>query len=334
MSIKIGIFGAGSIGCYVGGRLAANGEDVVFLGRERLAKTIRETGLRLTHFDRAEAMARPVQFETDPKTLGDCDIIIVTVKSQDTQTAGKTLVKAASSKAVIVSLQNGIGNEVTLKNEMPDHDVYAAMVPNNVVNLGGGHFHMGTEGDITLQDAPALKSLKARMIAASIATTSASDMTAVQWGKLILNLNNPINALCGVTLVEELGQKDNRLVLAACIRETLAVLDAANITPAQVGKVPPEKLAKLLSLPNFLYRQVMKRAIKIDPKARSSMWEDLTGGRASEIDHISGAVTRLGQKHGVPTPYNDTIVRLTHEAFANGESPNYSGKTLKALCES
>jgi len=333
MSNKIGIFGAGSIGCYVGGRLAANGEDVVFLGRERLAKTIRDTGLRLTHFDRAEAIANPVDFQTDPKCLSACDTIIVTVKSQDTQEAGKTLTKMASANAVIISLQNGIGNEITLKNEMPDHDVHAAMVPNNVVNLGGGHFHMGTEGDITLHDVPALKHLEARMIAASIATTSATDMTAVQWGKLILNLNNPINALSGVPLVEELGQRDNRLVLAACIRETLAVLSAANITPAQVGKVPPEKLAKLLSLPNFLYRQVMKRAIKIDPKARSSMWEDLTGGRASEIDYISGAVTRLGQDHGVPTPYNDAILRLTHEAFAKGQSPAYSGKTLKALCE-
>ena len=332
MSMKIGIFGAGSIGCYVGGRLAASGTHVVLLGRERLRAVIAKTGLRLTHYELPEVNTAQVDFHTNSKALSGCDVIIVTVKSQDTDAAGTQLASVAKPGAVIISLQNGIGNEAVLAARLPEHQCLAAMVPNNVVNLGGGHFHLGTEGSIVLQDTKLMRNLAQRMNAAGIAAHVKTDMRAVQWGKLMLNLNNPINALSGRPLVQQLGDRNNRLVLAACITETLAVLKAAKITPAQVGKVGPDKLAKILRLPNCLYRIILKSKLKIDANARSSMCEDLTEGRASEIDYISGAVVKLGRELNVPTPYNNAVLALTHDAFAKGGSPEYDGKTLRGLC--
>ncbi|MEE9347981.1 MAG: 2-dehydropantoate 2-reductase [Robiginitomaculum sp.] len=331
--LSIGIFGAGAIGGYVGGRLTDSGVDVTMVGREALASEIAAYGMTISHYDLPilTVPAGRIDYAADPSALSHCDIIFVTVKSTASAQAAAILAPIAKPDAIIISLQNGIGNPQIIRAAMPRHIVHGAMIPNNVVRGPKGHFHMGTEGDIIMQDAPHMDRLAQIMNGAGLSARLSADMTGVAWGKLLLNLNNAINTLSDLTLREEMSGRAYRKVLALSIDETLSVLKAANITPAQIGKAAPDKLSKLLRLPNFLYQPIMNRILKIDAKARSSMWEDLQRGRPTEIDFINGAVVKLGKSLRHPVPINSQITTLIHEAFENGRSPRLSGKILLNL---
>jgi 2-dehydropantoate 2-reductase len=141
-------------------------------------------------------------------------------------------------------------------------------------------------------------------------------MAGVLWGKLMINLNNALNALAGVPLVTELADKRWRRLLARQMEEGLAVLKAAGIRPAGIGGVPLGAVPRILRLPTWLFRRVARAMIAIDPQARSSMWEDLERRRRTEIDHLQGAILSLAAKTGVRVPLTRRIVELVKAAEA------------------
>ena len=149
------------------------------------------------------------------------------------------------------------------------------------------------------------------------------------WGKLVMNLNNSINALSGISLLEQLHDRQYREVLALSIKEALVVLAAANIQPKRTGKIVPRLAAVLLQLPNFIFTRIAQSMLKIDPQARSSMYDDLMKGRVTEIDYLNGEIIALGRNHGIETPINNKIYQLikTAESSASG-SPMLSGEHL------
>lgn len=333
--MKIVVFGAGSIGCYVGGRLIANGEEVILYGRENFKNTIEQHGLTLTHYELQTdyVSASKVQFSVDPKCLEAADLILLTVKSQDTSNALTTIKQFASHKAVIVSLQNGVKNPEVIRTECPTYKSAGGMVPFNVVNKGDGHFHCGTEGYLVFEKNYETGLLTAKCNAAGMPAKLTENISGVLWGKLLLNLNNALNMLSDKPLKEELADRNYRRVLARCITEALAVLDAANIKPEQIGKSPPRLLAKILSLPDFAFQAIAKGMLKIDPEARSSMWEDLQAKRKPEIDFLNGAIIELAEAHGMSAPINRFIVSLVKQAFENGVSPGLGGEKMLADVE-
>jgi 2-dehydropantoate 2-reductase len=144
------------------------------------------------------------------------------------------------------------------------------------------------------------------------------DMLAVQWGKLLLNLNNPVNALSDLPLRDELMDRDYRRVLAALQTEALRALDAAGIVPAKVASAPPRWLPTILRLPDFLFKVVAARMLRIDPTARSSMWDDLQKGRTTEIDDLCGVVVRLAEQHGTVANANAQMLKRV-QAHRPGE---------------
>ena len=115
------------------------------------------------------------------------------------------------------------------------------------------------------------------------------------------------------------------------MEEGINVLHAEGITPAPMSGPDPVKLRGFVRLPNFIYQPIANRMTTIDPQARSSMWEDLNAGRSCEIDYLQGEICKLGDKHGIPTPVNDRILKLVKKAFADKQSPALSGKALRAL---
>jgi 2-dehydropantoate 2-reductase len=137
-----------------------------------------------------------------------------------------------------------------------------------------------------------------------------ADLRAVQWGKLLLNLNNPVNALSGRPLREQLMDRGYRQCLAALQLEALQLLRSAGITPAQVGALAPHRVPRLLHLPTPLFRLIAARMLRIDAKARSSMAEDLGAGRATEIDALCGEVLRLAEGQGLTAPINARMVAM------------------------
>jgi 2-dehydropantoate 2-reductase len=135
-------------------------------------------------------------------------------------------------------------------------------------------------------------------------------MQGVQWGKLLVNLFNPINALANMPIQAQLMQRDFRIVFAALQEEALTVLKAANIQPTQIAAASPKMIPKLLRLPDWLFAAVAKGLLDIDPAACTSMCVDLQNGRPTEIDDLCGAVVRLAEQNGESAPLNQALCKL------------------------
>jgi 2-dehydropantoate 2-reductase len=329
--MRIGIFGAGSIGCHAGGMLAAKGLHPVLVGRPAMARRL-AGGMVLTSHDGRQVLAPPGSFTFDARAnaLEDCDCVLVCVKSGDTADAGRILAHAAKPGALIVSLQNGISNAQTLRRAMPGRRVLAAMVGFNVAQIGENRFHRGTEGEIVIEDGKGALQLAAALTTAGIPATVRRDIEAVQWGKLLLNLNNGVNALSGLPLKRQLSDRHWRKVLALCMGEALAVLRAAGIAPAKLGKVSHGLIPPILRLPDWLFTRIAASMLRIDEDARSSMAEDLERGRAPEIDWLNGEIVRLGQRHGVAAPVNAALTAMVHELFARKPPAHPSAEEVLA----
>ncbi|MFO1338163.1 MAG: 2-dehydropantoate 2-reductase [Burkholderiaceae bacterium] len=314
--------GAGSVGGYLGGCLAAAGVEVHFVGRPRVLGGWREQGLRVTDQDgrdqRLPAAALHLH-DTVPARLAPA-LVLLTVKCGATRDAAASLAASLPAGTPVLSCQNGIGNAEAGREVAPTLHWLPGMVPYNIAELAPGHLHRGTGGKLAAQDDAQLRPWVPVFEAAGLPLRLHTDLRAVQWGKLLLNLNNPVNALSGLPLRAELMQRGYRQVFAALQREALAALGAAGIAPAQVAAVPPHRLPTILSLPDWLFRRVAARMLRIDPEARSSMADDLAQGRPTEVDALCGEVLRLARAHGLQAPLNQRIQALV-EAWAASPSP-------------
>jgi 2-dehydropantoate 2-reductase len=201
------------------------------------------------------------------------------------------------------------------------------MVPFNVVHRGGGVFHRASEGELAVEDHQELDPFMAPFAQAGLPLVRRRDMAQVQWGKLLLNLNNPINALSDLPLKDELADRDYRRCLALLQREALAILEAAHIRPARLTPLPASFLPALLELPNMIFTRLASRMLAIDPLARSSTCEDLRAGRRTEIDYINGEIVRLAEKLGRQAPANARVVGLIRAAEA-GDRKRFGGAEL------
>jgi 2-dehydropantoate 2-reductase len=279
---KICIYGAGSIGCYLGGRLAAGGAEIGFIGRAGVGAELRAHGLTLTHYDGRRWRVAPdaLAFSTDPNAAAAADLVIVTVKSGATAQAAAELADVAASKAVVISFQNGLGNADTLRAGLPGRTVLAGMVPFNVVRRGPGAFHQASEGEPEVEDEPALAPFLADFTHAGFALRRHREMLPVQWAKLLFNLNNAVNALSGLPLQQELAQRDYRRCLALAQAEALGLLAQGGIAPARLTPLPARWIPALLRLPDPLFARLARKMLAIDPLARSSMADDLAAGAA------------------------------------------------------
>ena len=327
----IAVAGAGSIGCYVGGCLALAGRRVTFLGRPALADAVDRHGMCLSDLnggDRALA-AGAVELTSDPAAaFAAADVILVTVKSGATEEMADLIAGHARPGAVVVSLQNGVGNIDRLRAQLgARHAVVGGMVPFNVVQTrevdGRPRFHRATSGTVLI--GAGVAGLRALLDVPGVAVAEHVDIPAVQWGKLLFNLNNALNALSGLPLRAELGDRRWRRLLAQEIEEALAVLKASGIRPASIERVPPGLIPFILRLPDPVFRVAARRMLAIDPQARSSMWEDLERRRPTEIDYLQGAIVAMAGKLDVPVPINARIASLVREAeVAGGGSPRLS----------
>ena len=316
----IGVAGAGSIGCFVGGMVAAAGRKVALLARPRVIGEIRDHGLRLSGFDGLEQRlgADRLTLSEDPAILADAGVVLVTVKSADTAGIAELIARHAPEEAVIVSLQNGVGNVAVLRRRLPGRRVLAGMVPFNVVALGDGRFHRASSGDIVIErDAAATAG---RLSVPGLSMRATDNITGVQWGKLLVNLNNALNALGDLPLRQQLAQRSWRRLFADQMVEGLAAIRAEGIKPVSPTPIPAVLTPALLRLPDAMFERLLGRTMKIDPQARSSMWEDLQRGRRTEIDYLQGVIAGIADRHGLEVPLSRRIVTLIKHAENVGSS--------------
>lgn len=323
------VVGAGSIGCYVGGRLAAAGAEVTFVARPRIADELDRHGLRLTDYRGKDLRVENPAVSSELSAAAAADLVLVTVKSAATPEVAEGLSGVLGPDAVVLSLQNGVRNAEVLDESLGTGRAVAGMVPFNVVHRGDGVFHQGSEGDLEAARDDRLAAYEPAFAAAGLPLTLHEDMQAVLWAKLLLNLNNPINALSGLPLKEELGQREYRRCLALAQTEALRILGAAGIRPARITPLPPKLLPTLLKVPDGVFRRAASRMLEIDPIARSSMADDLDLGRTTEIDWINGEVVRLAAGLGLSAPVNERVIALVRAAERGGRR-DWSGRDLRS----
>jgi len=316
---KIAILGAGSVGCFVGGAWQAAGLPITFIGRQKIARDVDEHGLTLSDYSgwRVELAPGDVDYRCGPEALDEAEIIALTVKSGDTARAAAEIAKHAKPGALVISLQNGVSNVDILEQGLGGRfEVARGMVPYNVAYLGQGRFHKGVAGELYADRREGTRSIAEAAAGGPAALKLSDDMLGLAWGKLLINLNNAVNALSGKTLKDELRHRDYRRVFAAAMREGLELLKRAQIEPATVGPISPQVLPRIVDSPDWLFNSVFLKRWKIDGKARSSMADDLAAKRKTEVDYLNGELVTLAERLQRDAPVNRAIVELVHKAEA------------------
>ncbi len=331
-AVDVLVMGAGAIGCYIGGCLASEGVRVFFIGRPRVLEALERHGLRVSDLDGGERYVPPGSLhmaERIPRGVRP-GLVLLTVKSSGTAEAAAELGEALPPGTPVVSLQNGLSNAATAAQVAPGLRVLPGMVPYNVAEIDRGAFHRGTTGRLAVQDHALLRPWLAVFESAGVPIDRHANMLPVQWGKLLLNLNNPVNALSGLPLRQQLMDRGYRRCLAALMDEALEALAWAHIKPAQLAAVPPRRMPTILRLPDPLFKVVAARMLHIDDKARSSMADDLAMGRRTEINELCGEVVRLARSNGARAPLSAKMVELI-EAWPSRPQPLSAPELLSAL---
>jgi 2-dehydropantoate 2-reductase len=349
--MNIIVVGAGAIGCYVAGRLASAGEHLTLVGRPRTIEPLALGGLTVTDLQGFKAqievdikadlsapylsIASSLKLVYSSKANGfnnakETTVVLLCVKGGATTAAAQEIADCCPAGTLIVSLQNGVDNVARIAKVAPQMTVLAGMVPYNVVMKTATHVHRATMGQIYIEALETSQALSVELVAkfnaAGLKATASSGMRAVQWGKLLLNVNNPINALSDLPLREQLLNRDYRFVFATLQLEALVAMKKAGIEPKQLAAVKPRVMPMLLKLPNWLFTRLAKKMLRMDASARSSMWDDVQHGRTTEVDDLCGAVVRLAQQVGTPAPCNATMCKLmsTHT-----KGHRFSGQELR-----
>ena len=326
----IAVVGAGTVGCYIGGRLQGHAR-VTLVGRSRIAAAVSEHGLHISDWQGYQRHVEPaaVMFRTDIGAAAEADLVLVTVKSGATAEIARELATALIRPTLIVSLQNGLRNADILRQHLPTHNVLPGMVPFNVVQRLPAMFHQGSSGALMVQaDARLIPFLDA-FRAAGLTLHRRNDMPAVQLAKLLLNLNNAINALSDPPLRDQLSQRAWRRCLALAQHEALRIFQVVGMHPARLTPLPTRWLPAVLNLPDRWFQLLAARMLAIDPLARSSTWEDLQAGRRTEVDAIQGEVVALATASGGSAPVNARLLALIREA--EKQRAHFTGEQLLAI---
>jgi 2-dehydropantoate 2-reductase len=160
------------------------------------------------------------------------------------------------------------------------------------------------------------------------------DIESIQWAKLAMNLNNAVSALSDAPTREIVFDPGYRKVLGSLIGEAIEVMRAVGIRPGKLGAIPVTWFPLVVSMPTALLKVVARAQLKIDPEARSSMWEDLQRGRTTEVDYLNGEIVRLAESRGIDAPLNRRVVELVREAERAGRgSPRMGADALRAALQ-
>jgi 2-dehydropantoate 2-reductase len=306
--VKVAVVGAGGVGSVFGGRLAAAGHDVWLVHRRReVVDALRRHGLRLEGPRGDEQIA--VHATDSPDEIGPVDLVLVLTKSTDTRAAAEASRALMGDATVVVTLQNGLGNLETLAEVLDEERVLLGMTYVGAALVGLGHARHTAVGQTFLgepngQISARVDDLAATFSQAGMPTETTDRLWEMVWGKLVINA--ALNATCALT-----GASGQAALDSKAAHEWLGLVadETASVAAALGIRLPyPDAPAR-----------VRKHCHDVGA-SKPSMLQDMERGRPTEIDAINGAVVRLGQQLGVPTPYNQSLLMLVkaREEVARG----------------
>lgn len=311
--MRFAVIGAGGVGGFFGAMLVAGGEDVMFTARGSHLEAMRSDGLRVTSPGKSLRVP-PERFVGSPAEIGPVDTVFFCVKSHDTVRAVSALSPLLSPSTVIISLQNGIDNEETLKHALPQQIIFGGVAyiystitrPGEItVAPGPARIVFGPFDGATSDESRRAEEIRGICAHAGITADVAEDIVAALWKKFIFITGaGGVTALTRLTLGEILAVTETREFLVDAMKETEKIARARGV---RIGDHFLEGV--LESLPGF------------DNKTRSSLYYDLVHGKPLEIEALAGTVVRLGAALGIPTPVNRAVyAALLPHHLHNSES--------------
>lgn len=295
--VKIGVIGAGAMGCLYGAYLSRVTEVVLFDLWEAHVEAIRKEGLLLEELDGSqERFLLPAT--TEVGEVGKIDVALVFVKSHQTAWAAEVAQAVLQPEGIAVTLQNGVGNREVLAQAVGEERVVQGVTSHGATLLGPGRVRHAGCGPTYLALSSTTGGWVQQLVelfrAAGLEVHLSQDLDELIWGKLLINVG--INALTAILRVP-----NGQLVEIPPAREVmgLAVQEAAAVTSALGIRLPyPDPVARA------------EEVCRATAANRSSMLQDVLRGSPTEIDVINGAIVRQGERLGLPTPVNRMLTLL------------------------
>ena len=298
--MKICFAGAGALGCAIGGTLAAGGAEVWLVDRNQAhVDAMRDSGLRMRIEDGEKNVK--VNATTRFDDVGVADLIVVLVKSAATGEVVKAAGAAIGPNTIVMSLQNGMGHEDIIAEIVGRERVMAGKTYAGGVYLGPGYIISGTRGKETVIGeldgaiTPRAKAIHAEFERAGLIAVLSDNIMGTIWDKLLINVST--GAVSTITRLEygplyRIPEIEETAI--AAVAEAMAVASASGVRISYRNPRDPW----------------LKASAGLPYDFKTSMLQSIEKNSPTEVDFINGSVVRAGEKVGVPTPVNRTLVAM------------------------
>jgi 2-dehydropantoate 2-reductase len=296
--MKIAILGAGALGCAIGSTLTEGGHETWLIDRSAThVETMRRDGLRVD--DAAGSRRVEVRAAMRAAEVGAVDLVIVLVKSFHTDSAMGGALELIGRDTVVLSLQNGLGHEDVLAGIVGRERVLAGKTYVGGVLRAPGHIQSGVSGKLTYigeldgRLTRRVQAIAEAFNASGLATTVSDNILGTMWDKLLINVaTGAITGITRLTYGQLYEEPELKATALAAVAEAMAAAKAAGVRLSMTDAQEAWTMA----------------AEGLSPAFKTSMLQSLEKGSVTEIDFINGAVVRWGERLGVPTPVNATLV--------------------------
>jgi 2-dehydropantoate 2-reductase len=292
------VVGVGAVGGYFGGRLALAGEAVAFVARAATLAALRDDGLRIvdragtTHLERVHVVSNPAD-------VGPCDLVLVCVKSYDTEAVAAALHPVVRPDTIVLSLQNGIENETILAAALRIPPLLGGLTHIGAEQVAPGVIRHNSGGRIVFGELDGRVSERCERVAAHFRRAGVDHhlsrhIAILMWDKLAWNAAfNAVTTVTRRTVGAVLARPDGRATVRAAMLEVVAVANAAGVA-LDAGRVDPE----------------IERSARELGHLRTSMLQDRERGGRLEHEALNGAVLRAAERSAVAVPVNRVLYGL------------------------
>lgn len=295
--MKIAMMGSGGVGGFFGGRLAKAGYDVSFIARGAHLEAMRRDGLTIESPSQGDIHIPKVHATDDPSSLGPVDVVILSVKLWDTESAANAVKPLVGPETGVLSLQNGVIKDEILRRVLPESGVMGgvAYVATHISRPGVIH-QVGTMqriivGEYDGRASPRAKLLHEALAKSGVAAELSTDVRKAIWEKYVfLVALSATTASMRSTIGPIRENPQTRAFLLELMRETV-----------KVGR------AHGVALDEDYAEQRLKFADGLPADMTSSMAHDLERGNPLEVNWLSGGVVKLGREKGIATPANSAV---------------------------
>ena len=289
------VYGAGAVGGVIGARLFQQGHDVTLIARGSHYEALRDRGLRLGTPDESVTLPIPVADRPGAVTFRPGDVVLLTMKTQDTMAALTELSAVALPEIIVASAQNGVENERLALRLFPHVYGVCVLLPAAFLEPGAVEAYLAPQtGSLDVGRYPegvddTAESLTAAFAGATFASAARPDVMRYKYGKLLTNLGNAVEVV--------IGPGEQGAEIAGLARdEGAAVLRAAGVDA-------PDGVSLVAQI----------RPVRGRERTGGSSFQSLSRGTGTiEADYLNGEIVLLGREHGVPTPVNELLRRLAN----------------------